>query len=104
MRRVCFVLRIRPERMEEYKQRHRHVWQEMRDALTRAGWRDYSLFLAPDGLLVGYLLCDDFNACIQAMQAEEVNARWQAEMAPFFVGSGNADNQMHPLEEVFHLD
>jgi L-rhamnose mutarotase len=38
------------------------------------------------------------------MQAEDVNQRWQAEMAPFFLNTGNADDNMHPLEEVFHLD
>ena len=38
------------------------------------------------------------------MQHEPVNARWQALMAPYFVGSGDAaDVQMRPLETVFHL-
>ena len=38
------------------------------------------------------------------MQAEPVNERWQALMAPYFVaGDGPADRQMHALEEVFHL-
>lgn len=48
------------------------------------GRRNYSLFLADDGLLMGYLECEDFAAAQAAMQAEEVDARWQAEMAPFF--------------------
>lgn len=104
MQRVCFLLRVRPERMEEYRERHRHVWQEMREALSRAGWRDYSLFLSPDGLLVGYLVCESFAACLEAMQQEPINKRWQAEMAPFFLSSGKADENMTPLEEVFHLD
>ncbi|SEF92317.1 L-rhamnose mutarotase [Bryocella elongata] len=104
MQRVCFLLRVRPEKIEEYREAHRHVWQEMREALTRTGWHDYSLFLAPDGLLVGYLLCEDFQACLAGMQAEEINERWQTKMAPFFLASGNADDNMHPLEEVFHLD
>jgi L-rhamnose mutarotase len=104
LQRVCFVLKVRPERMEEYRERHRHVWQEMRDALHRAGWRDYSLFLSTDGLLVGYLTCDDFQSCLEAMEREEVNARWQAQMVPFFVMSERPDQAMHPLEEIFHLD
>jgi L-rhamnose mutarotase len=33
-----------------------------------------------------------------------VNARWQAEMAPFFEGvDGRPDEGMTPLTEVFHL-
>lgn len=39
------------------------------------------------------------------MAAEEVNGRWQAEMAPFFEGlDGQPDEGIVPLDEVFHLD
>jgi L-rhamnose mutarotase len=56
-------------------------------------------------LLIGYLKCKDFAAARAAMKSLEVNARWQAEMAPFFETlTANADDEMHPLEEVFHLD
>ncbi|RDI26402.1 L-rhamnose mutarotase [Lentzea flaviverrucosa] len=102
--RVCFTLRVRPDRLVEYRARHREVWPEMRAALSAAGWRNYSLYLAQDGLLIGYLECDDFDAALADMARTEVNARWQAEMAEFFVGDGNADERMRPLDEVFHLD
>lgn len=105
MPRVCFVLQIDPARVDEYRERHRAVWPEMRQALADAGWRNYSLFLRPDGLLVGYLECDDFDAARAAMAGTEVNARWQAEMAPFFVdlGDDRPDEGMRPLDEIFHL-
>jgi len=104
--RICFLLKVRAEKIEEYKARHAAVWPEMLDALRETGWRNYSLFLRPDGLLVGYLEAEDFAACRAAMQEHPVNARWQAEMAPFFesLGSGVADDNMFPLEEVFHLE
>ena len=102
--RICFLLKVRPHMLDEYKRRHAHVWPEMLDALRRTGWRNYSLFLRPDGLLVGYLETDDFVRARALMQLEPVNARWQAEMAPFFESTGNADENMIPLEEVFHLD
>ncbi|MFI7113787.1 L-rhamnose mutarotase [Nonomuraea sp. NPDC050227] len=105
MRRVCFLLKVRPERLAEYRERHRAVWPDMLDALRRAGWHNYSLFLRADGLLVGYLETADFEAARKAMEATEVNARWQAEMAPFFEDlDGRPDEGMRPLDEVFHLD
>jgi len=106
MKRVCFLLKVRQERIEEYKSRHVSVWPEMLDALRETGWRNYSLFLRPDGLLVGYLEAEDFNRCVARMKVHPVNARWQAEMAPFFesLSIGGADDNMTPLEEVFHLD
>ena len=103
MERVCFLLRVRPGRLDEYKARHREVWPEMLDALRDAGWGNYSLFLAPDGLLVGYLETEDFAAAQEAMAATGVNERWQTEMAPFFGGERAGDGGFARLEEVFHL-
>ncbi len=105
MERVCFLLQVRPERLEEYKQRHRSVWPEMREALSATGWHNYSLFLREDGLLVGYVETPSFERALEGMAALAVNERWQGEMKPFFVElSGRPDEAMMRLEEVFHLD
>jgi L-rhamnose mutarotase len=101
VQRVCFLLHVRPDRLDEYRARHREVWPEMLDALRDAGWRNYSLFLGDDGLLVGYVEVDDFEAAQRAMAATEVNDRWQRDMAPFF--DARADDTLVRLEEVFHL-
>ena len=105
MERVCFLLRVRPDRLDEYRARHEAVWPEMLDALRRAGWRNYSLFAREDGLLVGYLETDDFAAAQRGMEETEVNARWQAEMAEFFElpGDERPDTGLQRLDEVFHL-
>ena len=105
--RVCFVLPLIPERVEEYVEAHRHVWPDMLEALSAAGWRNYSLFVRPeDGLVVGYLETDDFAAALAGMAATEVNARWQAGMAGYFRTPDGAapDEAMAPLTEYFHLD
>ena len=105
MARYCFLLRVRPEQMDEYRRRHAAVWPEMLAALAEAGWRNYSLFLHDDGLLVGYVEADDLRASLDAMAGTEVNARWQAEMAPLFAGlEGAPDAGLVLLEEVFHLE
>jgi len=100
MERVCFELRARADRLGEYRERHRAVWPEMLAALREAGWTNYSLFLREDGMLIGYCETEDFEAAQRAMEATEVNARWQAEMAPLFERTLSFDR----LEEVFHLD
>ena len=101
MQRVCFALHVPPEHHDTYRTAHADVWPEMRAALSEAGWHNYSLFLRDDGLLVGYLETEDFEAAQRAMAATEVNERWQAEMAKLF--GERADEAMRPLEEVFHL-
>jgi len=103
--RYCFQLQVRPERMAEYVERHQAVWPDMQDALRATGWRNYSLFLRDDGLLIGYVESDDLAASQAAMARTEVNARWQAEMAQFFTGieGGPPDEGFLLLTEVFHL-
>ncbi|MFF3301186.1 L-rhamnose mutarotase [Streptomyces sp. NPDC001741] len=103
MQRVCFLLKVREDRKDEYRERHAAVWPDMLAALSEAGWHNYSLFLREDGLLVGYLETEDFDAAREAMAATEVNARWQGEMAEFFEQDEAADEAMVPLTEVFHL-
>ena len=100
--RCCFLLRVRPERLMEYVEVHQRVWEEMREALTRTGWRRYSLFLRPeDGLVVGYFESDDVAAAMAAMEREEVNARWQAEMAQYFIQPDGGRAAVLP--QYFHL-
>jgi L-rhamnose mutarotase len=106
VQRICFQLNVRSERLDEYVKRHTDVWPEMRKALHDAGWHNYSLFLQPDGTLIGYLETDDFRAAQAAIANTEVNGRWQNEMAEFFVElSGDTpDKSMTSIREIFHLD
>jgi L-rhamnose mutarotase len=102
--RVCFLARVRPERLAEYRERHKRVWPQMRDALRETGWGNYTLFLTDDGLLVGYLETENYQAAREAMAKTEVNERWQAEMSEFFITDGPPDESFTRIAEVFHLD
>lgn len=107
MKRVAFLLKVKPDRLEEYKQHHARVWPEMLDALRRTGWHNYSLFMRDDGLLCGYFETpESFQQALDGMSREAVNARWQDVMAPYFesLGGAHADQNLQELLEVFHLD
>ena len=106
MERVCFLLQVRPERLDEYKREHATVWPVMLAALRETGWHNYSLFLRNDGLLIGYFETPDLPAALNGMAAREINAQWQTHMAPFFadLGDRRPDEGFLRLEEVFHLD
>jgi L-rhamnose mutarotase len=106
MQRVCFLLQVQPDKLDEYKARHLEVWPEMLQALRECGWGNYSLFLRPDGLLVGYLETENFQQALEGMKDREVNRRWQEQMKCFFVlpEGSPPDGAMIPLEEIFHLD
>src|ERR1035438_1262375 len=83
MQRVCFVLQVRPERLEEYKERHRSVWPEMQAALRETGWGNYSLFLRDDGLLVGYLETENFERARSGMAKRRATTRCSCETMAF---------------------
>ena len=104
MTRYCFSLQVRPDRLAEYRERHRAVWPEMLAALRDAGWRDYSLFLRDDGLLIGYVESDDLDAAQERVASTEVNARWQAAMAALFGTQGAPDEAWQRIPEVFSLE
>ncbi len=106
MNRVGFILKVKQDKIEEYQRHHEQVWPEMLDALRAAGWHNYSLFMAEDGLLFGYFETPvDLATANAQMAATEVNARWQEYMAPYFESPNNArpDQMLVELQEVFHL-
>jgi L-rhamnose mutarotase len=104
-RRVCFQLQVKPGLIEEYTRRHAAVWPEMLEALKISGWHNYSLFLRPDGLLIGYFETDSLPEALARMAATDVNARWQAEMSGFFEDlEGTPDQGFLQLTEVFNLE
>ena len=107
MKRVGFLLKVRQEKLQEYKEIHKTVWPAMLDALRQNGWHNYSLFSREDGLLFGYFETpESFQLALAGMSNEEINTRWQQFMAPFFENLGDQypDESMVELEEVFHLD
>jgi len=101
------MLKVRQDKLAEYKEHHQRVWPEMLAALRRTGWHNYSLFLRDDGLLFGYFETpESFQAALDGIAKEEINARWQELMAPYFenLSGAHADESMVQLAEVFHLD
>jgi L-rhamnose mutarotase len=104
--RVCFLLQVKPDRLDEYRRRHAAVWPDMIEALQRTGWHNYSLFLTPGGELIGYLETDNFQLAQTRMRDEPINALWQSEMKDFFVETNgkDPDQLMSPIDEVFHID
>lgn len=107
MRRVGFMLKVRQDKLAEYKEHHKRVWPEILAALRRTGWHNYSLFMRDDGLLFGYFETpESFQAALAGMAEEEINAKWQEFMATYFenLSGAHTDESMVQLEEVFHLD
>ena len=75
-----FVLRVRPDKIDEYVEAHREVWPEMLAALRSAGIRNYTIFRA------GTRCSATSKPTISRpraryLAAQEVSTRWQDAMA-----------------------
>ncbi len=104
MPRYCLLGHVDPNRLDEYREVHRAVWPELLQALRDAGWRNYSLFLRDDGLLIGYAEADDLARAQQQVAQTEVNGRWQQAMGDLFVTEGAPDEAWEIVPEVFNLE
>jgi L-rhamnose mutarotase len=100
--RSAFVLRVRPDKIDEYVEAHRNVWPELLDALRRAGIRNYTIFRHGNEVF-GYFEADDLDAAGAYMATEKVNTRWQDAMAEL-LETRVRDDGPPALEEIFRLD
>jgi L-rhamnose mutarotase len=100
--RSAFVLRVRPDRIDEYVEAHRAVWPGMLQALVDAGIRNYSIFR--DGNQVfGYFESDDLERASAFLAEQEVCTRWQDAMAGL-LEERVPEAGPPALEEIFRLD
>jgi ribose transport system permease protein len=105
VQRVAFRLRVRPERLAEYKQLHQEVWPELLDDMRAASIRNYSIF-ADGPELFGYLECDDWEAASEALARSDANRRWQELMSDYLATPVDPDapEPLRMMEEVFRMD
>ena len=100
--RSAFVLRVRPDRLEEYLRAHEAVWPDMLDAIRAAGIRNYTIFR--DGnRMFGYFEADDLAAAGRYLAEQKVSARWQDAMAEL-LEERVPDEGPPALDQVFRLD
>jgi L-rhamnose mutarotase len=100
--RTGFVLRVKPDKVDEYVEAHRNVWPEMLEALRGAGIRNYTIYRAGNQMF-GYFEADDLSRAAAFLAEQEVSARWQDAMADY-LEERVPDSGPPPLEEIFRLD
>jgi len=107
MQRHGAVIRVRPEKLEEYKAYHARVWPEVLDMIRQCNIRNYSIY-HKDGRLFGYFEYhgDDFAADMARMAADPTTQKWWAIMQPMQqpIQPRAPGEWWAEMEEVFHTD
>ena len=78
--RYAWTFAIREGRAEEYVTRHREMAPAMREFLTRAGYRDYAIFLS-GGRVFGSFVCDDMERMRRHQAEDRAALQWRREMS-----------------------
>lgn len=104
MERVAFVMKLKPGAAAEYERRHDALWPELREALTEAGVRDYSIFLdeRTGTLFAVQKLVDGHTA--DRLPELPIVRKWWSYMADLMETHPDDSPVCGPLREVFHLD
>ena len=107
MRRFGQVIRVRPDRIDEYERLHGATWPGVLAAIDAANIRNYSIYRHGE-LLFAYFeyMGDDFAADMTAMAADPVIQEWWARtdaMQEPFPERGPGDWWL-TIPEIFHTD
>jgi L-rhamnose mutarotase len=107
MERYGSVIRVRPEKLEEYKRYHAAAWPEILEMITKCNIRNYSIY-HKDGYLFSYFeyVGNDLAADMKKMAADPKTQEWWAIMKPMQqpLDSRAPGEWWAEMEEVFHHD
>ncbi|GFZ42783.1 hypothetical protein JCM24511_00501 [Saitozyma sp. JCM 24511] len=113
-KRICQVIRVKPEQLDEYKKVHAAVWPEVLGALRKAHVVDYSIhYFEPHNLLIAHMryIGNDFEKDMEGIKKSEATRRWwkmtdgmQESFVPGATGSESGPGWWTSAEEVFRLE
>ena len=105
MRRFGQVIKVKPEKLDYYRELHANPWPAVLVKIHECNIRNYSIFLMNNELLFAYFeyIGTDFDADMQKMATDLETQRWWKETNPCQESLGlHPDDWWHTLEEVFH--
>lgn len=104
MKRIAFLMKLKPGAAAEYIKRHQAIWPELKELLKDAGISDYSIFLDEETGTLFAVQKNQGDVGSQDLGRTEVVQRWWAYMADLMETNPDNSPQSTPLTEVFHLD
>ena len=107
MKRYGSVIRVRPEKLNEYKHLHANAWPGVLAMIKECNIQNYTIFYR-DGILFSYFeyVGTDYASDMDRMSADPVTQDWWKLCNPCQqpVETASPDEWWAPLEEVFHFD
>ena len=107
MQRVGSIIKVKFQKLEEYKKLHTQVWPEVLEMLSQCNICNYSIYYK-DGFLFSYFeyTGNDFNADRDKMAADPLTQQWWEVCKPCQEPlSTRKDGEWWAyMEKIFHHD
>lgn len=107
MTRYGSVIRVKAEKLEEYKELHKKAWPQVLEKIHEVGIRNYSIFFR-DGFLFSYYeyIGGDYAADMKKMADDPWTQKWWELTDPCQtpVETAEPGEWWTIMEEVFHTD
>ncbi|CAF3671900.1 unnamed protein product [Rotaria sp. Silwood1] len=103
---IAFTMKLKPNVINEYKQRHDDIWPELVALLHEHGISDYSIFLDEQSLTLFAVQKVSSNTISSndKLRENEIMQRWWKHMADLMETNIDQSPITHPLKLVFHMD
>ena len=107
MKRYGQVIKVKPDKIDEYKKLHAAVWPEVKKIITDCNIRNYSIYLK-DGFLFSYYeyVGNDYDMDMKKMAADPITQKWWEVCEPCQEPIENIETGewWANMEEIFHQD
>lgn len=103
MIRKASVMKVYPDKFEEYKKRHDELWPEMGKMLKEHGGHNYSIFLDEEtATLFAYVEIEDEEKWSKVAETE-ICQKWWAYMKDIMETNPDNSPVSKELKDVFYL-
>ncbi|MCL4385501.1 MAG: L-rhamnose mutarotase [Cyanobacteria bacterium] len=107
MKRYGSIIKIKPEKLEEYKKLHKNIWPGVAKTITECNIKNYSIFYK-DGYLFSYFeyTGKDYDSDMKKMADDPVTQKWWDICKPMQepLQTRKEGEWWAEMEEVFHQD
>jgi L-rhamnose mutarotase len=107
MKRFGQIIKVKPDKIEEYRKYHAAVWPDVLKMIKMCNINNYSIFIKDDYLFAYFEYAGkDFSADMAKMAADPTTQKWWDIMMPMQQPLANRKEGewWSDMEEVFHLD
>jgi len=107
MKRYGQMIKLKPDRIDEYKRLHAAVWPGVTRAIARSNIKNYSIFLKDETLFAYFEYHGtDFEKDMEEMAADPVVQEWWGVTKPCMIPleSRKEGEWWADMEEIFHQE